>query len=194
MKNVFKKGKTDEFKSVLDKPPHGTIHMRTKAIPIIKDKKAIQAILVNTDITKEKNDEEEIQNKTMELQESNEQISKLLETRTEFINKIAHDLGTPLTPIIGLLPEIKKKVDSPEISDLMDIVITSAEKISNIVDEFNNGVDFADFSGHGNYAGWSTHPHGQEDVRIPKNFPYDGFAYTDVYLWLKNQKKDEGQG
>jgi hypothetical protein len=61
--------------------------------------------------------------------------------------------------------------------------------VSNIASGFNGNIDFADFSGHGNYAGWSTHPHGDEEGRLPTNFPYDGFSYVDTYARLTNANK-----
>ena len=35
------------------------------------------------------------------------EINRLLKLKNKFINSISHDLGTPLTPLVSLLPIIK---------------------------------------------------------------------------------------
>jgi len=58
----------------------------------------------------------------------------------------------------------------------------------NIIDAINNGVDFVDFSGHGSYLSWATHPHEDETQWLPDDGQYTGFLYTNV-PWLFNAKK-----
>ncbi|MCK5458259.1 MAG: hypothetical protein KAI20_00080 [Thermoplasmatales archaeon] len=66
----------------------------------------------------------------------------------------------------------------------------SNEQLSklNIIKAINNGVDFVDFSGHGSYQSWSTHPPEDESRWIPDDGQYNGFLYINV-PWLFNSKK-----
>jgi hypothetical protein len=51
----------------------------------------------------------------------------------------------------------------------------------NIKSEINSGVDFADFSGHGNQLLWSTHPPEDGSKWIPKRVgPWDWNGYTTM--------------
>jgi signal transduction histidine kinase len=51
-----------------------------------------------------------LEDNNFELQRANDEILNLMTARTEFINKAAHDLRTPITPILVLLPTIKKRI------------------------------------------------------------------------------------
>jgi signal transduction histidine kinase len=46
--------------------------------------------------------EKEVKNRTRELQEANEQLKMQSKTQTEFINIAAHELRTPVQPILGM--------------------------------------------------------------------------------------------
>ena len=59
---------------------------------------------------------------------------------------------------------------------------------ANIIDAINTGVDFVDFSGHGSYMSWATHPHNDESRWLPDDGQYTGFLYINV-PWLFNTKK-----
>ena len=66
----------------------------------------------------------------------------------------------------------------------------SNEKLSkfNIIKAINKGVDFVDFSGHGSYLSWATHPPEDDSRWIPDDGRYTGFLYINV-PWLFNSKK-----
>jgi hypothetical protein len=58
-----------------------------------------------------------------------------------------------------------------------------------IADGFKSNVDFVDFSGHGSWASWATHPPNDEDTWIPPETmisPYSGFLYVDYDLYMIN--------
>lgn len=60
---------------------------------------------------------------------------------------------------------------------------------NNIAKAFRDGVDFADFSGHGSPVSWATHEPQNEDVWVPKKSlisPYSGFLYVDFDLYMIN--------
>jgi len=63
---------------------------------------------------------------------------------------------------------------------------------SNIANGFKNNIDFADFSGHGSYQSWATHPPNDENSWIPLKegvSPYGGWLYVDFDLFVVNNAK-----
>jgi len=69
------------------------------------------------------------------------EVNKLLRDKNRFIDNLSHDLGTPLTPIISLLPAIKEKIDDPKTIEIIDICIRNAEYIKRVV---NNARELAE--------------------------------------------------
>ncbi len=63
---------------------------------------------------------------------------------------------------------------------------------NNIAAGFKSNVDFVDFSGHGSWASFSTHPPKDENHWIPPKTlisGYSGFLYFDFELYLVNNAK-----
>ncbi|MDG6228979.1 MAG: C25 family cysteine peptidase [Candidatus Thermoplasmatota archaeon] len=58
----------------------------------------------------------------------------------------------------------------------------------NIIFNILKGYDFVDFSGHGSYVSWATHPPNDDSKWIPKGLFYDGFVYINAQ-WLFNMNK-----
>ncbi len=77
----------------------------------------------------------EIEDRNIELQDANRQILSALAAKTQFINQAAHDLGTPLTPILALLPIIKNSITDKKISYDVTVVENNAKYLSVIVKE-----------------------------------------------------------
>ena len=71
------------------------------------------------------------------------EVNRLLLHKTKFIDSLSHDLGTPLTPLIALLPLIKEEVKDPKAKDLVDTCIRSAEYLKNLV---NHAKELAELS------------------------------------------------
>ncbi len=71
------------------------------------------------------------------------EVNKLLLHKTRFIDNLSHDLGTPLTPLITLLPAIKNEVSDPQTKELVDTCIRNAEYIRRVV---NNTRKLAEIS------------------------------------------------
>ena len=61
------------------------------------------------------------------------EVNRLLLHKTKFIDNLSHDLGTPLTPLMALLPVIKKEVNDPKVKELVDTCIRNAEYIKRVV-------------------------------------------------------------
>lgn len=61
------------------------------------------------------------------LKKKDEEIKRLLQQKDDFILQIGHDLKTPLTPLLSVLPFIRQKITDPSIQELLDGAITNAE-------------------------------------------------------------------
>jgi signal transduction histidine kinase len=70
----------------------------------------------------------EIEKKLNELNKSLEQrvidrtveVNKLLREKARFIDNLSHDLATPLTPIISLLPVVKENLSDENSLQIID--------------------------------------------------------------------------
>jgi len=65
-------------------------------------------------------------------------------------------------------------------------------KKSTIAAGFKSSVDFADFSGHGSWASWATHPPYDENTWIPPKeglSQYTGWLYADYDVFFVNNGK-----
>ena len=69
------------------------------------------------------------------------EVKRLLKHKTKFVDNLSHDLGTPLTPIITLLPVIKEDVTDPELREMIDTCLRNAEYIKRVV---NNTRELAE--------------------------------------------------
>ena len=77
----------------------------------------------------------QIEDKNIDLETANKEILETLQEKTQFINRAAHDLRTPLTPILTLLPIIKDRIkDKKNLYDL-SIVENNTMYLSEIVKE-----------------------------------------------------------
>ncbi|MGF3554090.1 MAG: sensor histidine kinase [Thermoplasmatota archaeon] len=61
------------------------------------------------------------------------EVNKLINQKSMFINNLSHDLATPLTPLMTLLPIIKEEVKNPEIKEMVEICIRNVEYIKRVV-------------------------------------------------------------
>ena len=108
-------------------------------------------ICVVRDITRQKMVVKELQdahdilftvNKDLErkVKKRTEQIEKLVKQKDNFINQLGHDLKTPLTPMMVLLPMLKKKTDDEKEMELFDVVIRNVYFMKDLV---NKTIDLA---------------------------------------------------
>jgi len=112
--------------------------------------------------TKKKDDKDEIikkleeelnqtENKLIELNRNLDQrviertveINRLLRHKSKFIDNLSHDLATPITPLISLLPIIREEITKPKTKELMDICIRNVEYIKRVI---NNSRELADIT------------------------------------------------
>lgn len=73
--------------------------------------------------------EEQVQARTHELKKANEELQKLDDVKTDFLNMLSHEIRTPLNGILGPLQLIKSRTDSEEFLDLLQMLDESVERL-----------------------------------------------------------------
>lgn len=71
------------------------------------------------------------------------EIKKLLKHKIRFIDNLSHDLATPITPLITLLPLLKDKLDDPDQKEIVNTCIRNVEYIKRVI---SNTRELADVS------------------------------------------------
>jgi len=69
------------------------------------------------------------------------EINKLLKDKSRFIDNLSHDLATPITPLITLLPILKDELTKPESKELLETCIRNVEYIKRVI---NNARELSD--------------------------------------------------
>jgi signal transduction histidine kinase len=86
---------------------------------------SINNLLFNTnEELNETKDELEVLNTDLEkkVEERTAEIEKLLKQKDDFIGQLSHDLKSPLTPLVGLLPAIENEEKDPKLKELLQVV------------------------------------------------------------------------
>lgn len=91
------------------------------------------------------------ENKLNELKSNIEQrviertieINKLLKDKSRFIDNLSHDLATPITPLLSLLPMLRDELTKSESKELMDTCIRNVEYLKRVI---NNARELSDIS------------------------------------------------
>lgn len=96
------------------------------------DKQNKDFIRKTIDLTEIKN---KLEDKNFELENANREITDLLRAKTEFMNRVAHDLRTPLAPILILAPLIKSKTNDKKIKHDILIVENNAKYLNQLLNE-----------------------------------------------------------
>jgi PAS domain S-box-containing protein len=76
----------------------------------------------------------EVEQLSGKLQEQHRFIEQLLAQKELFITQLAHDLRTPLTPVIAMLPLLSEGIADPDSKELLSIFQTSIEYLQKMVD------------------------------------------------------------
>jgi signal transduction histidine kinase len=71
------------------------------------------------------------------------EVNKLIRDKARFIDNLSHDLATPLTPIISLLPIVKENLSDEKSLEIINTCIRNAEYIKRVV---NNARELAELS------------------------------------------------
>jgi len=67
------------------------------------------------------------------VKERTADVEKLLKQKDEFIDQLSHDLKTPLTPLIILLPIIKEREQDPQLKELLEVISNNLYYMKNLV-------------------------------------------------------------
>jgi PAS domain S-box-containing protein len=108
-------------------------------------------IALGQDITERKKYEDKINKQNKELYEINKNLEEIVKERTnqiqhllrqkdEFINQLSHDLKTPLTPMMVLLPLLKEKIKNKKDTESFDVILRNVYFMKDLV---NKTIDLA---------------------------------------------------
>jgi signal transduction histidine kinase len=78
---------------------------------------------------------EEIMRKDKELETANEQLKMQGKMQKEFINIAAHELRTPIQPILGLSEVLHSKEEDEEKRRLMEIISRNAKRLNHLTED-----------------------------------------------------------
>ncbi len=67
------------------------------------------------------------------VKERTEEIERLIKQKDEFINQLGHDLKTPLTPMMILLPLLREEAGTEKSKELFDVVIRNVYYMKDLV-------------------------------------------------------------
>ena len=77
----------------------------------------------------------EIRKLNEELKEHALKVESLLVQKDQFIYQLAHDLRTPLTPMVAILPLVKEAISDPDSQNLLDMFQKSLRYMEQIVED-----------------------------------------------------------
>jgi signal transduction histidine kinase len=70
---------------------------------------------------------------TKDLEKANKELEEHLREKDDFITRLGHDIKTPLTPLINLLPLVRKKISEESAGKLLDVTIQNVNTLKNLV-------------------------------------------------------------
>jgi signal transduction histidine kinase len=73
------------------------------------------------------------QNLEQKVRERTEEVENLLTQKDEFIRQLGHDLKSPLTPLVTLLPILREDMQDPEQQEMMDAAIQNVNFMRDLV-------------------------------------------------------------
>ncbi len=62
------------------------------------------------------------------------EIKQLLRQKDAFVNQLSHDLKTPLTPLVALLPMIASRTEDAESKSMLDLVMDNVNYMKNLTE------------------------------------------------------------
>jgi signal transduction histidine kinase len=78
---------------------------------------------------------EELDRSNEQLKDANEQLRKHDELQKEFISTAAHELRTPIQPILGLSDVLRSKIKDNKQRELMDIISRNARRLQRLAED-----------------------------------------------------------
>ena len=86
--------------------------------------------------TKQLQDQFEVLNNELEerIGQRTEKIQLLLQQKDAFVNQLSHDLKTPLTPLVALLPMVESRTDDPESKRMLALIMDNVKYMKNLTE------------------------------------------------------------
>ena len=86
--------------------------------------------------TKQLQDQLAILNHELEerVEQRTEKIEQLLRQKDAFVNQLSHDLKTPLTPLVALLPMVESRTDDPELKRMLVLIMDNVNYMKNLTE------------------------------------------------------------
>src|SRR5262249_48991625 len=78
---------------------------------------------------------EQLKQKESILEKANEELKSLDRLKDEFINVAAHELRTPIQPILSVTEIIRSQIKEPHQQELFDIVIRNAKRLKRLTED-----------------------------------------------------------
>lgn len=75
---------------------------------------------------------QELKNSNLSLQKANDQLRQNDKLQKEFINMAAHELRTPIQPILGLADVLLDKTSDPHQSQLLEVIMRNARRLQRL--------------------------------------------------------------
>jgi signal transduction histidine kinase len=75
---------------------------------------------------------QELKNSNLSLQKANNQLRQNDKLQKEFINMAAHELRTPIQPILGLTDVLLDKTSDPHQSQLLEVIMRNARRLQRL--------------------------------------------------------------
>lgn len=69
------------------------------------------------------------------VEQRTSEITKLLKQKEDFISQLGHDLRSPLTPLVGLVPLFNERETDPEAKELLDVITRNVNYMKNLVEK-----------------------------------------------------------
>lgn len=79
--------------------------------------------------------EQEVQLRTRELRESNQQLAEAAEAKSKFLDRMSHELRTPMNGVVGMTELLSRTTLSPRQSHLTKTIRSSAQILLQIVND-----------------------------------------------------------
>ncbi len=118
-----------------------------------EDNNVVSVHTTMEDVSKRKQDEEELERKNKELtviqeqldmlnskleekvKERTAEVENLLKQKDEFIGQLSHDLRSPLTPLTALLPMIEEKEQDPQLKEELGLIHRNVKYLNALIDK-----------------------------------------------------------
>lgn len=75
------------------------------------------------------------QNLEAQVEQRTAEIRRLLNQKEEFISQLGHDLRSPLTPLVALLPLLQEREKDPQCRTYLEVIAGNVEYMKNLIDQ-----------------------------------------------------------